>query len=73
MPGSIYASSWGVFLIQGLELKQRIFNKQASLIHGLFAAGTVAMALGTIAFTSYKNASNKRKRLAKEQQQGGAK
>ncbi len=33
----------------------------------------IIMALGTIAFTSYKNASNKRKRLAKEQQQGGAK
>ena len=35
----------GAFLIHGLELGPRIFNEQAPLVYGLFAAGLVAIAI----------------------------
>jgi putative tricarboxylic transport membrane protein len=46
VPGSTDAAIiMGAFLIHGLELGPRIFNEQAPLVYGLFAAGLMAIAI----------------------------
>jgi len=46
VPGSTDAAIiMGAFLIHGLELGPRIFNEQAPLVYGIFAAGLIAIGI----------------------------